>query len=104
MENRPELVVTLPIWLVRLEFEVGQDEDNRTFTKQVEDTFLEAFVAEGRDSPAVCLQVNTSNEPAKHGWSPEEILADNFVLLVNGKSPVPSPEILKQMRSLLTRR
>jgi pyridoxal phosphate enzyme (YggS family) len=37
---------------------------------------LEAFVAEGQDSPAVCLQVNTSNEPAKHGWSPEEILAD----------------------------
>jgi hypothetical protein len=35
---------------------------------------------------------------------PEEILADNFVLLVNGKSPVPSPGILKQMRSLLTRR
>jgi hypothetical protein len=37
---------------------------------------LDAFAAEGRPSPAVCLQVNTSNEPAKHGWSPDEILAD----------------------------
>lgn len=37
---------------------------------------LDAFVAEGHDSPAVCLQVNTSNELAKHGWSPDEILAD----------------------------
>ncbi len=35
---------------------------------------------------------------------PEEILADNFVLLVNGKLPVPSPGILEQMRSLLTKR
>ena len=34
---------------------------------------------------------------------PEEILADNFVLLVNGTSPVPSPGILEQMRSLLTK-
>lgn len=26
--------------------------------------------------PGVCLQVNTSDEPSKHGWSPEGILAD----------------------------
>jgi PLP dependent protein len=26
--------------------------------------------------PAVCLQVNTSAEPSKHGWDAEEILAD----------------------------
>ena len=26
--------------------------------------------------PAVCLQVNTSGEEAKHGWSPEGILGD----------------------------
>jgi hypothetical protein len=37
---------------------------------------LDAVVAEGQPSPSVCLQVNTSNEPAKHGWSPDEILAD----------------------------
>ncbi len=34
---------------------------------------------------------------------PEEILADNFVLLVNGKSPVKSPRILEQLGSLLTK-
>jgi PLP dependent protein len=26
--------------------------------------------------PGVCLQVNTSNEPSKHGWTPEQILKD----------------------------
>ncbi len=26
--------------------------------------------------PAVCLQVNTSGEASKHGWSPDQILAD----------------------------
>jgi pyridoxal phosphate enzyme (YggS family) len=26
--------------------------------------------------PAVCLQVNTSSEPSKHGWDPEGLLAD----------------------------
>jgi pyridoxal phosphate enzyme (YggS family) len=30
----------------------------------------------GSAPPRVCLQVNTSAEPAKHGWSPEQILAD----------------------------
>jgi pyridoxal phosphate enzyme (YggS family) len=34
-------------------------------------------LAEGQpDPPAVCLQVNCSGEEAKHGWSPEGILAD----------------------------
>jgi PLP dependent protein len=33
--------------------------------------------AEGRtDPPAVCLQVNTSGEAAKHGWAPEAIPRD----------------------------
>jgi hypothetical protein len=45
-------------------------------------------------------QVGRNTEYIIH---PEEILADNFVLLVNGKSPVPSPGIIQQMRSLLTR-
>jgi hypothetical protein len=35
---------------------------------------------------------------------PEEVLADNFVLLVNGKRDVPSPEILERMERLLTAR
>ncbi|WP_020467507.1 YggS family pyridoxal phosphate-dependent enzyme [Singulisphaera acidiphila] len=37
---------------------------------------LDALVADPENGPAVCLQVNTSNEPAKHGWSVDEILAD----------------------------
>jgi len=28
------------------------------------------------DPPGVCLQVNTSGEPAKHGWDPEAVAAD----------------------------
>ncbi len=35
----------------------------------------EAALAAGV-SPAVCLQVNTSAEPSKHGWTPESLLAD----------------------------
>ncbi len=36
-----------------------------------------AELAEGMaEPPAVCLQVNTSAEPAKHGWSEEALLAD----------------------------
>jgi PLP dependent protein len=26
------------------------------------------------DPPSVCLQVNTSDEPSKHGWTPEQIM------------------------------
>ncbi len=33
-------------------------------------------MAESADPPAVCLQVNTSGEATKHGWSPEQILDD----------------------------
>lgn len=34
-------------------------------------------MAAGRADPApVCLQVNCSGEPSKHGWSPEAILSD----------------------------
>ena len=32
---------------------------------------------------------------------PDEILAENFVLLLNGETNVPSPEILEGMRSVL---
>lgn len=37
---------------------------------------LDDLVAEAQNPPDVCLQVNTSNEPAKHGWAPEAIVAD----------------------------
>ncbi len=37
---------------------------------------LEAAGADWATPSTVCLQVNTSNEPAKHGWSAEAILAD----------------------------
>jgi pyridoxal phosphate enzyme (YggS family) len=38
---------------------------------------LDGLVRDGRpdDPPRACLQVNTSGEASKHGWSPEEILA-----------------------------
>jgi uncharacterized pyridoxal phosphate-containing UPF0001 family protein len=29
-----------------------------------------------RDPPPVCLQVNTSGEESKHGWSPDQVLHD----------------------------
>ena len=32
------------------------------------------------DPPAVCLQVNTSAEPSKHGWTPEGLLADTDLI------------------------
>ncbi|SIN97073.1 hypothetical protein SAMN05444166_1842 [Singulisphaera sp. GP187] len=37
---------------------------------------LDTLVADPETGPSVCLQVNTSNEPAKHGWSVDQILAD----------------------------
>ncbi|MBV8269679.1 MAG: YggS family pyridoxal phosphate-dependent enzyme [Planctomycetaceae bacterium] len=37
---------------------------------------LDAMAAEAVEPPAVCLQVNTSSEAAKHGWSPSSILED----------------------------
>lgn len=37
---------------------------------------LDALVAGSEHPTAICLQVNTSNEPAKHGWSADEILRD----------------------------
>ncbi|HMB07596.1 MAG TPA: YggS family pyridoxal phosphate-dependent enzyme [Isosphaeraceae bacterium] len=37
---------------------------------------LEALARGAADPPAVCLQVNTSGEPAKHGWRPPEVPRD----------------------------
>jgi hypothetical protein len=32
------------------------------------------------DPPAVCLQVNTSSEPSKHGWTEEDVLRDSAAI------------------------
>lgn len=37
---------------------------------------LDVLAGEAPHKPLVCLQVNCSGERAKHGWSPEAILAD----------------------------
>jgi pyridoxal phosphate enzyme (YggS family) len=37
---------------------------------------LEAAAGGLNDPPSVCLQVNTSGEPSKHGWTPEQLLTD----------------------------
>jgi pyridoxal phosphate enzyme (YggS family) len=42
----------------------------------------------GREFPSVCLQVNTSDEAAKHGWSPEELLADADAIANVGRVPI----------------
>ena len=39
-----------------------------------------------------------------HTTSPEEILADNFAYTVLNKANVPNPEIIEQMRKILTRK
>ena len=38
--------------------------------------------------PPVCLQVNTSAEPSKHGWNPERILADSEAVAACRRIPV----------------
>ncbi len=40
------------------------------------------------DPPAVCLQVNTSAEPSKHGWTEEGLLADSSVIAGVRRIPV----------------
>jgi pyridoxal phosphate enzyme (YggS family) len=37
---------------------------------------LDGLARDLSDPPAVCLQVNTSGEPAKHGWTPAQIPRD----------------------------
>lgn len=58
------------------------------------------YLLDPSEVPDYLEQIGSNTQYIIH---PEEILADNFVLLVNGKSPVPSPKILQQLRSLLTR-
>ena len=38
---------------------------------------LDEYAKEQPSPPKLCLQVNTSGEPSKHGWSPEAILNDS---------------------------
>jgi pyridoxal phosphate enzyme (YggS family) len=49
---------------------------------------LEGLAAEMSEPPQVCLQVNTSAEATKHGWSAEEVLADADAIAACGKAPV----------------
>jgi pyridoxal phosphate enzyme (YggS family) len=49
---------------------------------------LDALASELANPPSVCLQVNTSAEEAKHGWSPEGIIADAEEIAACSKIPV----------------
>jgi uncharacterized pyridoxal phosphate-containing UPF0001 family protein len=40
------------------------------------------------EPPTVCLQVNTSGEPAKHGWEADRILEDSEAIAACLKIPV----------------
>ncbi len=40
------------------------------------------------DPPAVCLQVNTSAEPSKHGWTPQGLLANGDAIADLKRLPV----------------
>jgi pyridoxal phosphate enzyme (YggS family) len=49
---------------------------------------LDSLAAEMEAPPSVCLQVNTSGEEAKHGWSAEAILADAEAIAACKRIPV----------------
>jgi pyridoxal phosphate enzyme (YggS family) len=49
---------------------------------------LDKAASELTDPPAVCLQVNTSNEASKHGWSSEQILSDADALAACRAIPI----------------
>lgn len=40
------------------------------------------------DPPSVCLQVNTSAEPSKHGWDPDSLLADSAMIAAVRRVPI----------------
>jgi len=63
-----------------------------------------------RDSQPVLLDVSAVSgffekvgRNSDHIFHPEEILADNFVMLTHGKKDVPTPSIILQMKKLLTK-
>lgn len=49
---------------------------------------IDGLAAELATPPAVCLQVNTSGEPSKHGWSPEAVLEDAAAIAACSNVPV----------------
>lgn len=58
------------------------------------------FLLEPSDVPDYLEQIGANTRYIIH---PEEILADNFVLLIGGKTPDASPKILEQMRAVLAK-
>jgi pyridoxal phosphate enzyme (YggS family) len=49
---------------------------------------LDGLAADLADPAGVCLQVNTSGEAAKHGWSPEAIVRDAEAIAACRHAPV----------------
>ena len=60
---------------------------------------IEPWVLEVADVRGFFEQIGRNTDYIIH---PEEVLADNFVLLVSGKRDVPSPKILERIGRLLT--
>jgi pyridoxal phosphate enzyme (YggS family) len=76
---------------------------------------------QGAALPQACLQVNCSNEPAKHGWTPEGLIEDCEAIAACGHVPIvglmtmaalgttaetarPSFQLLRQTRDLAAQR
>jgi pyridoxal phosphate enzyme (YggS family) len=49
---------------------------------------LNALADDMHDPPRVCLQVNCSGEPAKHGWAPSAILNDSEAIAACRSIPI----------------
>jgi pyridoxal phosphate enzyme (YggS family) len=49
---------------------------------------LDELAAGLADPPPVCLQVNTSGEPSKHGWSPEGVRGDADAIAACRRIPI----------------
>ena len=59
----------------------------------------EPVLLEASDVPAFSEKIGRNTSYIIH---PEEVLAENFVLLVNNKTDVPTPRIVAEMRSALS--
>jgi hypothetical protein len=53
---------------------------------------------DGRNTPSYFEQIGRNTNYIIH---PEEILADNFALLLDGKAAVPTPRVLREMEAVL---
>jgi len=49
---------------------------------------IDQAVADGATAPELCLQVNVSREPAKHGWPPEALLDQAETIARCGHLPI----------------